>query len=518
MKSLTPDQIKDMSPDQIDTILAKCINNTKNHSQFFFPEIFYGEYSTLHDQINEAIDTGHKKVVIAAPRGLGKTSTMLFGVCSRHILFETKKFIVYLSNSATSAELQTENLKFELLSNELVKDLFGSVKTKRLAGIDYDERFSKLAWVTSGGTLVFPRGSGQQVRGILYHSRRPDLLVIDDLEDKQNIESDEQRAKLKEWFHSDVMKCISRYDKNFQFVYIDTLKHEDSLLQELLDSSDWLSLRLDICDDNYKSNAPSFMTDEEIAIEVQEHREHGTLDVFYREMRNIPISLEDANFQPSMFRYYQEKGNEIYVSEGVGKEEKTVKIEAADLTSAVIVDPAKTVKLQSADSAIVGISVDRSSQKVFVRDVVSGKFYPDQIYQEAFDMVGRLNAMVLAVEVTSLHQFISQPIKNQMRVDGIHAQFVELSAVGKKEDRVAKLVPYYRKGYIYHHPVTCGKLEQQLLSFPRSKLWDVMDAFAYYIKLMDMLSIFFDPSVFSDDDSDYADLNDEKMDRYEPAV
>ncbi len=508
--------------DIYERVLAECFNSTQIHANYFFPDIFTSPFNSLHDQMTELVDSGERKIVIAAPRGIGKTSMMLFGVASRHILFQNKKFVVYLSNSATSAELQSENLKRELLSNQLIKDVFGSVKTKRLEGVDYDEGFSKLAWVTSGGTLVFPRGAGQQIRGVLHNSNRPDLIIIDDLEDKQNIMSEEQRAKLKEWFHSDVMKCISRYEKNYQFIYIDTLKHEDSLLQELIDSSDWASIRLDVCDDDYKSNAPDFMTDEEIAIEVQEHREHGTLDVFYREMRNIPISTEDAVFKPEYFRHFEDWKETLKLlpqqGEGPAPEQKLEKIECRNLTSVVIVDPAKTVKLQSADSAIVGISVDRESQKIFCREVVSGKFYPDRIYREAFDMVRRLNAMVLGVEVTSLHQFISQPLENQMRIEGIHCHYEELKAVGKKEERIANLAPYYRQGFIYHNRANCNKLESQLLSFPRSKLWDVMDAFAYVIKLMDNLSIYFDPPNFDDMEDEYDELENDKMMEYSSFV
>jgi hypothetical protein len=40
-------------------------------------------------------------------------------------------------------------------------------------------------------------------------------------------------------------------------------------------------------------------------------------------------------------------------------------------------------------------------------------------------------------------------------------------------------------GFIYHHPdeKIHAPLENQLLAFPRSKLWDVMDAWAYLLKL-----------------------------------
>jgi len=498
-------------------ILTRCAKDTGFHARFFFPEIFYSNYSILHKQILDVIDSGHGKSVIAAPRGLGKTSTMLYGLASRHILFETKKFIIYLSNSADNAMLQTDSLKHELLSNQLVRKFFGSIKTKRIES-EFEEQFSKKAWVTSGGTLILPRGAGQQIRGLLYHGRRPDLIIIDDLEDKEEIINDKMRKKNKEWFFSDVMKCISRYDKDYEFIYIDTLKHEDALLQDLLDASDWNSLCQSVCDDSYNSYAPLFMTTEEIKEEVKSHREKGILDVFYREMRNIPVATETATFKPEYFHYYTEGIKQLTVYPDNKDSKKVEKIETENLLNMVIVDPAKEPQLHNADTAIVGIGVDRTSRKIFIRDIVSGKFYPDQMMREMFAMVARLKAMILAVEVTSLHQFISQPIENEMRVQNVFAQYHELKATAKKEERIGWLAPYYRQGYVYHNKACCTKLESQLVGFPRSKLWDVMDATAYIVKLLDDYAVYFDPTYEDPNIDEFEEISFDKPLKYKQLV
>ena len=463
-------------------LMMEAFLSSKFYAQTFLPEMFYSPFSGMHDQIFELIDSDAPRIAIAAPRGFGKTSIVVHAYAGRKVMFQDKDFITYVSNSATSGELQTENLKFELTTNKILRKVFGPIKTKKGAFDGFDEVFSKQAWVSAGGTMVFPRGSGQQVRGVLYHSKRPDLIIVDDLEKAEELMNEEIRAKIKTWFWGDLMKCVSRYDKNWKVIYIDTLKHEDSLLQDLLDSSDWESLRLEICDDNLKSLAPEVMTDEEVAIEHASHKEKGMLDVFYREFRNLPVSKEDATFKPSYFRHYQEAD---IIAPKVGAPPLLLNI--------VIVDPAKTPKIQSADSAVVGVGVDRTSQKIYVRDIVNGKMYPDELYDAMFEMVIHLKAFLLAVEVTSLEQFIVQPIKNEMRVRKIYPQFEPLKAQGKKEERIAKLASYYRLGYIYHNVNVCNVLESQLISFPRSKNWDVMDALAYLVKLLEIYDYYFDP-------------------------
>ena len=496
----------------IKEVLIKCAASTQFHARFFFPEIFRTAFHALHKDIINRIDSKKSKIVIASPRGIGKTSIMLYGLASRHILFESKKFIIYLSNSAENACLQTDSLKHELLSNTLVRKFFGSIKTKRVE-TEYEEQFSKKAWVTSGGTLVLPRGSGQQIRGLLYHGHRPDLIIIDDYEDKDEITNEKIRKKNKERFFSDVMKCVSRYDKDYQFVYIDTLKHEDALLQDLLEASDWLGVCQSVCNDDYISHVPSFMTTEEIKKEVKEHEEKGILDVFYREMMNKPVASVNATFQKNYFRYYQE-GIKQLVAWPDTDQKKEEKIQIEDLINFVIIDPAKEVQIHNADTAIVGVGISRKIHKIFIRDIVSDKMYPDHIYKEAFNMIFRLKARILAVEVTSLHQFISQPFQNAMRVENVFAIYHELKAVGSKEERISSMAPYYRQGQVFHNKMVCGKLETQLLSFPRSKLLDIMDAVGYIPKLLDDFKMYFDPIYEDPDIDEFQDITYDKLLKY----
>ena len=84
-----------------------------------------------------------------------------------------------------------------------------------------------------------------------------------------------------------------------------------------------------------------------------------------------------------------------------------------------------------------------------------------------------------------------------------------LKAVGSKPERIRQLAPYYQRGAIWHNEANCNTLEGQLLSFDRSKYWDVMDALAYIIKVMAEFSIFFDPS--GDDDLESLEVPNEVM-------
>ena len=477
--------------EDIQDILEESYIDFSTFCKVFFPEEFFKDFSSLHLKIIEKIEKDVKKVVIQAPRGIGKTS-LVKAYIARAILFADKHFIVYISNSSTNATLQTEGIKSMLRVNPLIKELFGDIKTNKVEGDD--KTFGKIAWVATVDThqtLVLPRGSGQQVRGLLWGRFRPDLVIIDDLEDTDTIDNEEQREKRKRWFFGDVMKTKSLASKDFKLIYIDTLKHEDALLQHILDDESWESLSLSLCDDNYKSLAPDFMSDKEIMDEVIEHRNQGLLDVFAMEYMGRPISGESASFRPEFFKYYKESDEEFLLIKN-------------RLINIVIVDPAKTVSRSSAETGVVVWGVDPVSGKLYLRYAVGEHLHPDEQVMRAFDVADTFNASVLGVEDTGLGEFVTYPFINESVKRGNVIEVIPLRAKrgrgefsgdhGGKKARIFSLVPYYRQGLVYHNQDMTGAYEIQLLGFPKSKKWDIMDAAAYVTEILDMGNVIITPA------------------------
>lgn len=457
-------------------VLELCYTSLATFDKTFLPEAFNRPFYTPHKRILEAIDSGHQRIAIAAPRGMGKTS-IARSLVMRSILYRDYEFITYVSNSETLAVLQCENIKRELRTNQEIRKIWGDIAIN-VDTPDMDESFSKHAWVAFGSTLVLPRGSGQQVRGLLFKHARPQLIIVDDLEKREELLNPDLRVKTKEWFFSDLMKCIDQYSKKWRIVYIDTVKHAESLMADLLSDPEWESIRLELCDDEYHSLIPDFMTDDEVRREADAHRARGMLHVFFQEYRNLTVVGEQQSFDPRYFKYYDEKD-----------------LEPSRLENIIIVDPAKTANMKSADSAIVGLGIDYRSGAIYVRDVVSDKFFPDELYNEMFAMRARLKAHVVGVEVTGLEEFIKQPILNEMQKRGPAHTFepVWLKARGGdpggekgKIKRIGMLVPYYRQGHVYHNRNCCTKLESQLVAFPSSGLVDVADATAYVIEMLEL--------------------------------
>ena len=457
-------------PSHIQALLRRCENSTLDFARAFMSGkgcCFYRPFSKPHLEIFSSLDaipdgdTIKPKKLIVAPRGIGKTS-IVRAYLARQILFQKKRYIVYIGKSNTHAVQQTENLKWELQSNPLFEKLFGDIKS---------DSFSKDSWVTASGTMVFPRGAEQQVRGQLYHHTRPDLIVLDDLDDSEAVLNEERRAKLLEWLMTDVFFSVDMGRTDWEIVNIGSLLHEASQIARFLEADDWMKLKLRIWDQDHESLFPEFRTTSELKKTYKEMCDLGKADAFAREMCGDPVSRENASFQQSFFKYY---------SEGDLRESK-VQIETI-----VLVDPAKTVKASADYSAITGVGFDYASGRIYVRDQVVARLHPEEIYEKTAEMATRLGARTIGLEVTSLNEFILHPFKDYMLRYRQLFELVELQARAKKNPRIASMLPYYRQGLVYHNGSgCCHVLEEQLMSFDRSRYDDAMDCLAYFVEMLE---------------------------------
>jgi len=493
-------------------VMQGCLESTEVMAKTFFGEHCYRPFCSLHDEIFRILDDDSiRAAAICCPRGFGKTTLLGLVFPAKKILFQEVHYVLMISATASKAIKDLKTLAGELLGNDKIKKVFGNVEGKQWA-----EGSGELELST--GIKIEAKGAGAQIRGLKYKQYRPDLILIDDLENAEGVRNEDRRKQLKEWLFADVMNSIDL--RKTRVVLLGTLLHEDSILANLIDENTvpdefddeamaeaaarekFQTVRLEACNDQYESTWPDYITTAEIKAKAAAYEKRGMLDVFYREYRNLPIAAEGAAFTASYFKRYEET------------EETMTRLNRLD--NVVIIDPAKTTNISSNPSAIVGIGFDSVKNRIYFRDCVKRKLHPEQIYQEAVDMADRLGTCTIGIEVTSLNEFVTYPFQTFLKTKSKYYNLVELKARGKKEDRIAAMVPFYRTGAIWHNArmEIRGPLETQLVSFPRSKEDDVMDAFAYMIKMFDIGERFFSQSS-EDIEAEYKELEAEDLEDME---
>ncbi|HLG29290.1 MAG TPA: hypothetical protein VI387_03695, partial [Candidatus Brocadiales bacterium] len=164
----------------------------------------------------EAISRSHAehgsesgRFVCAAPRGHGKSVLVSLIYPLWCIYTNRKKFIVIISSSSNIAEGFLGSIIRELENNDLLRQDFGD-----LVGT---EKWTDREILTAPppslpheggrdrvGVRVCAKGANSTLRGMRSFEARPDLIICDDLEDEDVVNTQEQREKLESWFNKSV--------------------------------------------------------------------------------------------------------------------------------------------------------------------------------------------------------------------------------------------------------------------------------------------------------------------------
>lgn len=204
---------------------ARCLSSLKTYLETYFPATFTLAWSEDHDRVIEklevAIDEGGQ-LAVAMPRGSGKTS-MLERAALQAVLKGKRRFVVLvLANEGLSGQ-SLGRTKAELEFNDLLNEDFPKVcypirklegQAKRCVGQLYEQNRTLITWARNrivlptmpppfneaSGAVIHVCGIGASLRGLLHvdaegRAFRPDLVLVDDPQDRESARSITQTSE-----------------------------------------------------------------------------------------------------------------------------------------------------------------------------------------------------------------------------------------------------------------------------------------------------------------------------------
>ena len=172
-------------------------------------------------------DQSNRLACIVAFRGSGKSTLVTFSYSLWAILgIQQKKFVLIICQTQAQARQHMSNLKYELEHNPLLKSDLGPFREEVGGG---EWAMSSLIFQNTGARIMVA-SVDQSIRGIRHHEYRPDLIILDDVEDMNSTKTMEGRNKLFDWFTREI---IPLGDIGTRTVMVGNLLHEDSLMMRL---------------------------------------------------------------------------------------------------------------------------------------------------------------------------------------------------------------------------------------------------------------------------------------------
>jgi predicted phage terminase large subunit-like protein len=199
--------------------------------EYFFPIYMskYMEYETphFHEEMFDILKNDKIKLaVIVAFRGSAKSTLVSTAYVLWSVLaVQQKKFIVLCGQTEQKARQHLANIKEQLQNNELLKKDLGPFEEERNSlGNATAIIIKKL------NVKIMICSTEQSIRGARHNQHRPDLIILDDIEDLDSVRTKEGRNKTFSWLTGDVIPAGT---KKTRIIAVGNLLHEDSILRRL---------------------------------------------------------------------------------------------------------------------------------------------------------------------------------------------------------------------------------------------------------------------------------------------
>lgn len=250
----------------------------------------------FHRKAWELYASDHPACEVLAPRDHAKSTSLTFAYSLAELLFRVSSYEVLIGSTEENAAEQLSNIIEEIRENDDLREEFG------IAELERDSQTDLIVRCDDGHRFrVLARGAEQKIRGKMWNGKRPDLIVCDDMEDDEQVENKERRAKFRRWFFRAAKQALSRTGK---IRVHGTILHEDSLLSRLRRNREWQHLFFkahESFDDFSNILWPEGWPEERLRRRRAEFVEDGDAGGYSQEFLNDPQDNADAYLRKQDF-------------------------------------------------------------------------------------------------------------------------------------------------------------------------------------------------------------------------
>ncbi len=280
------------------------------------PHHFWQPLAAVHYKIQRAIHSTVPFVNIIVPREFGKTTVVNCGYPLYSICFNLERYIVICSETATEAESNLRTVKYELVTNDIIKHYFGELKTNRVKDEfgKWNEKYAK----TSNGIYLAAKGAGSQIRGIKAINVRPTLIIVDDPQGIRTILTEHTLDKMDTWLENEVIfaratkyqRKVGGKTKTFEgkVRLLGTVVHHECLVNRKRKDSRFTTVFMQAIEQDANGNRvslwPEMFSLEFLDNQRKEYKDNGKEKVWMQEKMNVPMSEEDKPFDKNKIKYW----------------------------------------------------------------------------------------------------------------------------------------------------------------------------------------------------------------------
>jgi predicted phage terminase large subunit-like protein len=424
-------------------------------ARVFLPHHMPAPSPAFHYNICDMVFSGREQVALAAPRGHGKSTVvnlicLLFAAASQQF-----KYIIILSDTHAQAEMFLAEVKREAESNEYLRAAYPGL-------------FPGKPWAANdicflNGVRIQALGAGEKLRGRKQKGTRPDLILVDDLENDELVANYDRRMKLRRWFRASLLPIRAPGGK---IRVVGTILHSDSLLNRLLRNASWERRLWRALSDNSEALWPEWRPAEKLLAEKEEAKKDGLLSIWYQEFQNQAIADEESSFRSDDFTYFETIPLDQY-----GKLAVSFK--------SLYVDPAIS-KSEKADFSAYTVVYSDHTGVWYVQEAFRARHNPSEIIETIRKLHKKHAFDVIGIESVQYQKSLSFWLEELTKDSDESYPVEEVIPDQDKRRRILALQPYFRRQKIVIRR-GMDRLENELLNIDSIDHDDLADSLAGHL-------------------------------------
>lgn len=381
----------------------------------FFPEIHLAVWRLLCEKI--ALDHDFSKLALGLPRGHAKTTLIkLFALYC--ILFTDRQFILIVCASDPRAQEFLADVK-DMLDQPNIKAAFGDWRIALETDNANIKKFSFL-----GRNIVLACTGKGAVRGLNIKHLRPDVIVMDDMQTREDADSETQADRDLTFMFGTLLKL--KNPRRCLYIFIGNMYHaQGCILRKLKVNKNWISFIVGAILSDGKPIWPELHSLESLMAEFENDASIGKPEIFFSEVMNDPDAGVSSVFD-------------------VNKIPQCPYVPGTSIRYGgfIIIDVA-TDKIGADDTTIDKYGVYEGGD-IVTEEVEAGSFNPEDTIKTALRMALTGNCSVIAVESVAYQSsllFWFHRLSEQLKIQGI--SFVEVFPRGRTKN--SRILTWFKR-------------------------------------------------------------------------
>lgn len=450
-------------------LVAGCRESLDFLASLIITEIYAYGYPAALQAIWQLVCTasletaGKPKYAIGIPRGFSKTILLKLYVVWL-VLFSDRRFILVVCNTATHAENFIADVQ-DMLSCESITSIFGDWRV----GMEKDRAELKKFNFRGRNIILAGIGSEGSVRGLNIKYRRPDIVLMDDMQNREQAENPVVANALFDWMLGTLMKAC--HPQKCVFIFVGNMYPFDgSILKKLKHSKEWIAFITGAILADGESLWPEHRSIEDLLQELAFDTEQGRPQIFFSEVMNDEESGTVSGIDVSKI---PDCPTHLDLSQAQG--------------GCVIIDPSLGKK--TSDDLAIGAFLIFDGKPVLVEALV-GKFDPGQTIQKAVFLAAKYNMQLIVVEGVAYQatlKFWFDFVFAQLGITGINVALINPAGMAKNS-RIITMFKQLLSGKLLLHKEVRSAVIYQITQFNPLKTKnkdDLLDVLAYIYQVME---------------------------------